>query len=166
MATTYKLIEAQTLTSNQATVTFTAIPATYTDLVFQISARNSSTFDYGGIAIAFNGSGSNSFTNINASSSSVTSNTNDYDFASSPGSAMTANTFGTLEIYISNYNSTANKPMKSMQARENNSSTLYRLGAGGLSSTYSSINSVTFTDSNAYNFITGSSFYLYGISNA
>jgi hypothetical protein len=39
MANTYQLIEAQTLGSTTASITFSSIPATYTDLKISISCR-------------------------------------------------------------------------------------------------------------------------------
>jgi hypothetical protein len=43
MANTYTLIESQVLGSSAASVTFSAIPATYTDLVLKFSSRNDDT---------------------------------------------------------------------------------------------------------------------------
>ena len=47
MANTYTLIESQVLGSSAASVTFSAIPDTYTDLVFKFSVRSdrAATFD-------------------------------------------------------------------------------------------------------------------------
>ena len=39
-ANTYTLISSNVLASSAATVTFSSIPATYTDLVLRVSARN------------------------------------------------------------------------------------------------------------------------------
>ena len=53
MANTYTLIQAQTLVSSAASVTFSSIPGTYTDLKIVASSRNASTF--GTSYVRFNG---------------------------------------------------------------------------------------------------------------
>ena len=61
MANTYTLIEAKSLNTTTASITFSSIPQTYTDLLVLVSARG----DAGGqrdCYISFNGSTSN-FTN-------------------------------------------------------------------------------------------------------
>ena len=67
---TYTLISSNVLTSSQASVTFSAIPATYTDLVLRISAQAdgaSNAFD--NITLTFNGTGT-----TNHSSTRLTGN--------------------------------------------------------------------------------------------
>jgi len=55
MANTYTLIESQVLGSSAASVTFSAIPATYTDLVLRYSARHNNAFSISQVLITFNG---------------------------------------------------------------------------------------------------------------
>ena len=166
MASTYTLISSQVLASSAASVTFSSIPATYTDLVLRMSVKNSTTYDSSGVLLTFNGSGINSFTTLYGTVTTAYSDRYNYSFAQSPGSGVTANTFASIEISIPNYNSTSNKQMSSFYATENNSSSVYYIGVGASKSTYGSITSITLTDGNAANFVTNSSFYLYGISNA
>ena len=59
MATTYQPIETQTLGSNAASLTFTSVPSTYTDIVLEFSYPSSGTSGYQ-IGLRFNGdTGSN-----------------------------------------------------------------------------------------------------------
>ena len=54
MATTYTLISSTVLTSTEASVTFSSIPATYTDLRVVLVSTIQTAADY--IEITFNGS--------------------------------------------------------------------------------------------------------------
>jgi hypothetical protein len=77
-------------------------------------------------------------------------------------SGATSNTFSNLEMYIPNYTLTVNKPLSVDSATENNATEAYRTAIAGLSRNTAAITSITITA----NITTGSSFYLYGISNA
>ncbi len=57
MPATYTLINSNVLTSSAASVTFSAIPATYTDLVIRCSGRSDSSFSAVlDLYLSFNGS--------------------------------------------------------------------------------------------------------------
>jgi hypothetical protein len=160
MANTYTLIQAQTLASSAASVTFSSIPATYTDLVLRVSARNTTSseiFDFG-----FNGVTTNqSSTYLNGSGSAATSAQYTLYNRSNP-STSTASTFSNSEIYIPNYAGNTNKPVSMVGANENNGTTIYMNTVAGLWSSTAAITSITCTAP----FATGSSFYLYGIKNS
>lgn len=69
MANTYTLISSNTLTSSAASVTFSSIPATYTDLVLRISSRTDAAGATATVAAQFNGdttSANYSETNLNS----------------------------------------------------------------------------------------------------
>lgn len=55
MANTFQLIESKNITSSVSSVAFTAIPQTYTDLVFYGSVRASTAVVYGSGFFQFNG---------------------------------------------------------------------------------------------------------------
>jgi hypothetical protein len=167
MPSTYTLINSNTLTTSTTSVTFSAIPGTFTDLLIRISARsnrsdvlgyllhqvNSLTSGYTDTYIYGNGanalSARNGATNLSFDGYIV-------------GATATSNTFGSTEIYIPSYTASQNKPMSSFSVRENNT-TGSDLGAHALLlSNTAAISSLTFS-SLGDSFVSGSSFYLYGI---
>lgn len=173
MATTYKLIASTTLGSDTASVTFGSggtIPQTFDDLVVVVSAR-ASTSGYPAMLLRFNAdSGSNYSYRIlegsgaSASSSSSASATS-VIAANLGGSGTTADTFGNVEIYIPNYASGDNKSVSTTSVLENNATTAYINAIAGLWSDTTAIDEIElFPSSN--NFVTGSSFFLYGIKKA
>ena len=174
MANTYTLIQAQTLTnSSTSAVTFSSIPATYTDLVFRLSTRDngSGTVD-GQILWRLNGGTSGySSTGLRgngaaaASSRSSAVTYNGWVYSYTDGSTATASTFGNAEIYIPNYTSTTSKPQSFFGVGETNATTAYMGVTAELSSLTSAITSVEIS-LGAGPFLTGSSFYLYGIKSS
>jgi hypothetical protein len=170
MAGTYKLISSNTLTTSATSVTFSSIPATYTDLLIKISARNSGAATQDTITITtINGSTGFSNNWIRGSGSSITSlrnlvGTSAY-VGQIPGAGGTSNTFDNTEIYIPSYTVSQNKPFSTFSAQENNLTATYMGATAGLWSNTAAITSITF-DANGQNFVTGSSFFLYGIKNS
>ena len=174
MATTYTLIDSEILASSQASVTFSAIPATYTDLVLRCAVRSDFASLVETMGIAFNGATTNySDTNLQTNSSSGSGNssratTNTYlqGFRAINGSTSTASTFSNAEFYIPSYTVSQNKPMSEFNVAENNDTTAYLSAVAGLWSNTAAITSIVLNSVNGANFVSGSSFYLYGISNA
>jgi len=160
MANTYQLIEAKTLGSSAASVTFSAIPATYTDLLVKVSSRNTSSseiFDFG-----FNGVTTNqSSIYLNGSGSAATSATYTL-YGRSVQTGATASTFSNNEIYIPNYAGSSFKSVSVDAVNENNATGAFSSFVAGLWSSTAAITSITFTAS----FAQYSSFYLYGIKNS
>jgi len=170
---TYTLIEAKTLASSAASVIFSAIPATYTDLVLKWSARtDASGSQYDSIYMKFNGNSANySRTTLRgngatASSQQASSQTEANILISASAPTGTSNTFSNVEIYIPSYTVSQNKPFSSFSAQENNTTTAFIFGNANLWSNTSAITSIALTPEIGPNFVSGSSFYLYGISNA
>jgi len=162
MANTYTLIESQVLGSSAASVTFSAIPATYTDLKIVASSRNDSTF--GTSYVRFNGTTTGYtytrlFVNLTAAYS---------DGGAAPffeeDAAFTANTFGNGEIYIPNYASANYKSFSVDSVTENNATANYLAMVACLWSNTAAITSVNIQPVSG-SFATLSSFNLYGISN-
>jgi hypothetical protein len=168
MANTYTLIASNTLTGTTASVTFSSIPGTYTDLVLRFATRDSSSAVFRAIDMSFNSSTSNfSYTRIVGSGSTVTSSrstTNNGIPAASVGDTATSNTFSNGELYLPNYTASQNKPFSVSVVTENNATEAYATAFAGLWSNTSAISSISFAAS--ANFLSGSSFFLYGIKNS
>lgn len=168
MATTYELIDKTTLGSGgAASVTFSSIPNTYTDLKVVVNARQQPNGTL--IKLTFNGS-SSSYSNVRlyGTGSSVGSDTADTTFISNTMVAdgtFTANTFGNGEFYIPNYNSSNYKSVLVDGVTENNGTTALAMFTAGLWSNTAAITSITIS-AQLPNFTEHSSFYLYGIKNS
>ena len=167
---TYTLISSNVLTSSAASVTFSAIPATYTDLVLRSSPRaTGSTVKT--FRVNFNGvtGTSYSFTQIRGNgatvSSSQTANSAEGEVGLFSGDDITANIFGSVEVYIPNYTSLVNKPYSGIGVSERDTTTAFIQPTATLFRNSAAITSIEIT-TNGGDFISGSSFYLYGISNA
>ena len=151
-----------------ASVTFSSIPAIYTDLVVQISCRSSQVgafADYG--KITFNSSSSTfSYRDFygNGTTASSTNGAVNTIFVYQ-GNAATASTFGNASIYIPNYTGSNNKSFSIDSVVENNGTTAYQIITAGLWSTTTAINSVGLAPASG-TWLEHSTFYLYGISNA
>jgi len=173
MPATYTLISSNVLTSTAATVTFSAIPATYTDLVLRYSLRTDRAGETWDIAdITFNGNTSSlySMTNLDAdgsaaSSARVANNTSLYS-SRLDAAAATSNTFGNGELYIPSYTASQNKAISDYGVQETNGSVAYIRANAFLFRSTTAISSIKFAPTFGTNFVSGSSFYLYGISNA
>ena len=175
MANTYFAIAKNVLTSNQSSITFTSIPATYTDLYMTISARSSDTSTlYTGLLMQVNSLTSGStYTEVFGYTTGALSTRNQFG-----GSKMfigfystdlsTSNTFGSGEVYMPNYANGLNKTFSVTSVSERNSSSAhssYQTISAGLSSNTAAISSLTINFS-GYNILSGSRFDLYGIKNS
>ena len=165
-----ELIESVELASSASSITFSSIPQTYTDLKILVSARTVSGDPSRVLSVNFNGSSANlTAVRLQGNGSSVTSSTAPNDTAGfvNGGSDTTANTFSNTSLYISNYASSSNKSFSSDGVTENNGTTAFQQIAAGLWSNTSAITSVElFPDVGVttYDFDTGSTFTLYGIT--
>ena len=174
MPATYTLINSNVLSSSAASITFSSIPATYTDLVLRVSARADAATPT--VYLNFNGDTSASgtlysHTYIRGNGSTVTSsrassNTTVEIFGGNNQSTYTANTFSNLEIYIPSYTSTTSKPIGiATVAEDNNTAANFVNATAGLYRNSTALSSILIASASG-NFVSGSSFYLYGISNA
>ena len=179
MATTYTLISSNVLASSAASVTFSAIPATYTDLVLRYSVRSSSAGTHQQeMFISLNGATSGtttSQTDLYASSSTIASSRFNTSYPGfkwmniyEPGNSATSNTFNNAEVYFTNYAGSNQKVASSFYVSENNTSTDFQswIGVNALKSTITTAISSITLGNQAGDFVSGSSFYLYGISNS
>ena len=171
MATTYTILDKTTLTSQQSSVSFTGLGAyssDYTDLLLMLSIRQSNVAEW--CYINFNSS-SSSYTNLQLygtgsgaapdSGSTPWAGANNY-------SNSTANTFANTSVYIPNFSSSNYKSISYDGVQENNTTTAFSVLGGTLWSNTSAITSITLYAQSApsQGFVSGSSFYLYGIKNS
>jgi hypothetical protein len=169
------LISSQTLGSSAATITFSSIPTGYTDLVFRASAKT----DYAAIAdyfiLRFNGDNTTTYSDTRlvayggtgTLSDRSSSNTSNYNISIDGTIAAAANTFSNTEIYIPSYNSTGTKPYSASSVVESNSATDNQILANAAQYRGASgITSIVVYPSGGTVFLTGSSFYLYGLKNS
>ena len=174
MATTYTLIASHTVSTPVHSITMGSIPQTYTDLLVGFSLRS----DYGvahhegqftfnsvstGYAQAFLVGANGSTNSYIQSGQSIAT----WSLAIN-GGGSTANTFSNGEIYFPNYSSTSvAKSWSTNAVTENNASNAAQFMVGGLNTSTAAISSLTFYAwQNFINFVSGSTFYLYGIKNS
>lgn len=173
MASSRILISSQTLGSSAASVTFSSIPSTYTDLVVKASVRSSANSNGPSMGLVLNNNTTAiySFTRLQGNGSAGTASSqfsgqNAGDVSYANGSLTDANTFNNMEIYIPSYTASQNKPISSITMVERNNTIAYINAVANLFSSTAAISSVQITESSGNNFVTGSSFYLYGIKNS
>ena len=177
MPSTYTLISSNVLASSAASVTFSAIPSTYTDLVVRASVRSDQTNPDLMWRINNNTSSIYSDTQLNTSwngssyvAQSVRDNAIDKFRIQYIGqeSDSTANTFSNYEWYFPNYTVAQNRVVSFFGVDESNTASaaepVIAIGAS-LALTTTAISEISFF-LNSGNYVSGSSFYLYGIKNS
>jgi hypothetical protein len=172
MAATYIPIASTTLATTAASVTFSDIPATYTDLVLKVSARSDrSNFIVSTIDFRFNGLSTNihSWTTLQGDGSAASSaRATAQNYGQGGWTATnnaTASTFGNGEFYFPNYTSTSKKVVSDFGTGENNATASYIAAIAHLVDLTTPITSMLIFSNAGYNFVSGSTFHLYGISN-
>lgn len=176
MANTYTLIASSTVgAGGAANISFTSIPATYTDLVVKFSARNvSSSNVFGIVGISLNGVTANLTAKIlygyGSGTGSLSASGNPGIWTYQDSATSTASTFGNGEVYIPNYAGSTYKSMSLDGVNENNATDGRQTLTAGLWSDTSAITSVQLTsfDSGlaASNFAQYSTAYLYGVKSS
>ena len=170
MPATYDKIATTTLTSTQATVTFSSISGSYTDLVLVMSYRSDRASNQSYPNIRFNSDTGSNYSNTflygdgTSAISSRNSNQTSLALYEAVGNTATASVFAPVIVNINNYsNTTTNKNI------------LVRGGStisGGIVSTQvglwrstSAITTILIYDGNSgTNIFSGSTFTLYGIA--
>lgn len=167
MANTFELISSVTVgAGGAASIDFTSIPATYTDLCIELSSRTTGATNGDLGYLYFNGASTNqSVKRLQGDGSSVTSNSYSTIYFGSAGANDTASTFGNAYIYIPNYAGSSYKSVSIDSVNENNATTAYARLFAGLWSSTSAINQVTLYPNNGV-WAQYSTAYLYGVKNA
>ena len=158
-----QLIARQELTSAAASITFSSIPQTYTDLVLVWSGRSSFSDVVVDPQVTFNASTAN-FTGrrLFGTGSSAVSDSTARNISADPGATATANTFSNGQLYIPNYTSSVAKSFSTDAVGENNGTVGYQMITAGLWNDTSAITSIALSYVSG-NFVSGSSATLYGI---
>jgi hypothetical protein len=166
MANTYvKIASVSVGGGGAANMTFSSIPATYTDLVLKISAMN--TVGLAVTTVKFNGSSSGyTYKALRGSGSAAAS----FDQATwgsgayfQTGYNINGSTPNSNEVYIPNYAGSTNKSVSIDGVQEANSSTAYSFLVAGLWSNTAAITSIAIAP-DTDNFAQYSTATLYGIS--
>ncbi len=167
------LIASNTLGSSAASVTFSNIPQTYTDLVLKISSRETPASTTTTFFINYNNDSSAIYSDtiISANGTSALSNRNSAggstgnEIGVDSAANATANTFGNNEIYIPNYTGSARKVTSGFGVAESNTASGTRF-IQATASQYQGTSAITRIDILGANFASGSTFWLYGLKNS
>ena len=165
---TYVSIASETLSSAGSTITFSSISGAYTDLVLVINGGTSVNDSWASLRFNTDSSSNYSITRMNGNGTTASSGRNNsqtriligYDAA--PNTAFQFNSI----VNIMNYSNTTT--YKTVLTRDNSPAGTSYPGASanvGLWRSTSAITTITLV-SNTSNFITGSTFSLYGIAAA
>lgn len=150
-----------------ASIDFTSIPNTYTDLVIKASTRRDTSTGSGGLQLKFNGATTNySYRRIYGTGSGAASDSNSSDtslYVGEVGNASnTASTFMSNDIYIPNYTSSNTKSVSADAVSENNATAAIATLIASLWNNTAAITSISLLPA-AGNFVQYSTATLYGI---
>jgi hypothetical protein len=172
MATTFTLISTVTVGSGgAASIDFTSIPATYTDLCLKISVRTAYVAVDNNFAIRFNSATTNYslrglYGTGSAAGSFARSSPDRMDIGYADGSTATASTFANIEVYIPNYAGANYKSASSDGVAESNASAVDMGMFAVLWSNTAAITDIKLIDYNSSTISQYSSASLYGILKA
>jgi hypothetical protein len=185
MANTFELIASSTVGSGgAASIDFTSIPSTFTDICVKLSLRsnsttsntgqydvllyrlNSSTSGYTAKYISGNGAAAESNSNTTATSASAGGTWGRVANGGVVNSLATASTFSNVELYIPNYAGSNNKSVSLDSVTEQNATNAIAELDAGLWSNTAAITSVSFALLVGTLFTQYSTAYLYGVKNA
>lgn len=163
MANTFVKIQTVTAGSAVASIDFTSIPQTYTDLYLVHSVR-ATVADYDA-GISINGSSANMTARwFQGSGTTATSSSGAFNIFLMNSSASTASVFSNGIQYFPNYRAATFKAWSSDSVAENNAASGYQRMAGNLWSQTAAITSLSLFPSSG-SFVQYSSATLYGIKN-
>lgn len=165
MPNTFVKIQTVTVGSGgAATIDFTSIPATYTDLKIVVCARSTNADIDDHLFVKPNNSASNMTQRWIRGSGSAANSDVSVRFAI-PGATSTASVFSNTELYFPNYNSATNKSFSGETVQETNATEAYQYLCAFLWSDTSAITSIILDLLNG-NFAQYSTATLYGIKSS
>lgn len=164
-----ELISAVTVGSGgAASIDFTSIPATFTDLMLYVSARSTLATTTAALNMRFNGQVAAVYSTrrLYGTGSSVASNQTGNQFSMDTqiyiaGANTTANTFANFSYYIPNYTGNTNKIVSVDGVSEQNGATAYQGIESYIWSNTAAITQITLLTND--NFAQYTTAYLYGI---
>jgi hypothetical protein len=146
-----------------ASIEFTSIPSTYTDLCLMLSARSSRANTNDTLTLQLN---STNITGCRLYGDGSTPASDTVPQILPPAATSTSNTFGSTTFYIPNYASTSQyKSVSIDDTMENNATASYMDLIAGIYSSNSAVTSITLDLDNG-NFVQYSTATLYGIKNS
>ena len=153
-----------------ASIDFTSIPATYTDLILKFSVRDNNSAVYNNMLLTFNGSSSGYSERVLGGTGSAAFSSNQattslqYQYINSATS--TASSFSNGELYIPNYAGSNNKSVSVDAVQENNATTAVAGISAELWSNSAAITSIKLQPASSKTFQQYSTASLYGIKNS
>ena len=158
-----QIIQHQELASAQASITFSSIPQTFTDLYVVFSVRV--TTSDGGLRLRVNGATTNLSVRLLYGTGSSTASATDTTYLGSvPNSGTTASTFSSAGFYFPNYAGSTAKSFGGELVDENNATTGLQWVTAGLYNSSTAITALEIFGSAGGNFVQYSSATLYGIT--
>ena len=166
-----ELISSVTVGAGGTTsISFTSIPATFTDLLIVVSGRSALAATVSGQYLRMNGDGANNYTWIAmfGDGSTVSTTSSSFGFlGNGVGASATTSVFGNAQIYIPNYRSSTVKHWQSELVGENNGSAAEIRLLNGYWNNTAVVNAVSVNFENqGSNTVQYSTAYLYGILKA
>ncbi len=172
MPNTFELIASSTVGSGgAASIDFTSIPSTYTDLCIYFSTRDNGAGNWNNTELTFNGNASSYTEKVLYGTGSAAASANHpsqgyIDFIYSTQGGATSNTFANGFIYVPNYAGSSYKSVSVDSVTENNATAALAALTAGLWSNTAAINRVTLKAGGGQSFVQYSSAYIYGVKNA
>ena len=171
MAVTYKLIETVTVGSGgAASIEFTSIPQTYTDLQVVASLRSNRANIVDAFYMAVNGGTTTSVIRViygsGTSASAFTLTVTGLWLLDGNSNTTTANIFSSHSLYVPNYTGSTTKSFSSDAVMEDNATFSYQEYGAGLWTQTAPITSLEIVSYNAATILQYSSASLYGIKNS
>jgi hypothetical protein len=161
---TMTVIEHIELASSAASITFSDIPQTYTDLYLLVSARATTNDSVASLFVAVNASTSGDTGRILfGRGDTVGTGTNSSFIGHISGNTATSNTFGNSSAYFPNLTSSVAKSFSGDSVGEHNGTRAFQTISAQLSGQTSAITSLVLTVDSGQNFMQYSSATLYGI---
>jgi hypothetical protein len=165
MATYIKIASVDVGLLGTTSIDFTSIPSTYTDLKVVLSTRISALSSPDFLEMSVNGSLSNlTSRRVQGNGTGASSSTFNTSYSVIETNNLTANTFGSTEIYCPNYTSSSAKSFSVEAVTENNATAAYIEMWAWLWNQTAAITSLGFTRTGGQTFLQYSTATLYGIS--